>query len=173
MDYILGPKGGPCIFCDFAASPPSEYREKLVLVVQEHALVCLNKYPFSASHLLVAPRRHVSDLADLSQEEYDATMQLLRMTAGCLQRSTRCEGMNVGFNLGKAAGAGIAEHLHGHVVPRWSGDSNFMPVIADTRVMPEHLDDTWARLVPVFATVPGTHPSTGSSADPSAAPPRG
>jgi ATP adenylyltransferase len=158
MEYILGPKGGACIFCDFAASPPESYREKLVLVVQEHALVCLNKYPFAASHLLVAPRRHGSDLADLPLDEYDATMRLVRDAVARLRIATRAEGVNVGLNLGRAAGAGIEEHLHAHAVPRWSGDSNFMPVLADVRVMVEHLDDTWRRLAPLFADLPGTHP---------------
>jgi len=157
MEYIVGPKGGPCIFCDFAAAPPSAYREKLVLVVQPHALLCLNRYPFAGGHLLVAPRRHASDLAELPAEEYDALMHLLRDAADRLRRATRCEGMNLGFNLGKAAGAGIAEHLHGHLVPRWAGDTNFMPVLADVRVMPEHLDATWRSLAPLFADVPGQH----------------
>jgi ATP adenylyltransferase len=157
MEYIRGPKGGACIFCDFASAPPSAYREKLVLVVQPHALVCLNRYPFASAHLLVAPRRHASDLAELPAEEYDALMHLLRETTVRVQRVTRCEGANLGFNLGKAAGAGIAEHLHGHVVPRWNGDTNFMPVLADVRVMPEHLDATWRELAPHFADLPGQH----------------
>ena len=159
MDYILGPKGQGCIFCDFAAAPREKYREKLVLVVQPHALVCLNRYPFAASHLLVTPRRHTSDLNDLPPEEYDATMQLLRTAVARVKRATNAEGMNVGLNLGRAAGAGIAEHLHAHIVPRWTGDSNFMPVIADTRVMPEHLDASWQRLRPFFEDVPGEHPA--------------
>ncbi len=158
MEYILGPKGRACIFCDFASAPRESYREKLVLVVQPFALVCLNKYPFSASHLLVSPRRHVSDLNDLPPEEYDATMQLLRTAVARVQRATGAEGMNVGLNLGKAAGAGIAEHLHAHIVPRWAGDSNFMPVVADVRVMPEYLDESWQRLRPFFADIPGDHP---------------
>lgn len=158
MEYILGPKGGGCIFCDFAAAPPTAYREKLVLLVQTHALVCLNKYPFAASHLLVAPRRHVAGLSDLTAEEYSATMELLRIASTRVQAATSSEGMNIGFNLGRAAGAGIADHLHGHLVPRWAGDSNFMPIVADVRVMPEHLDDSWRRLRPFFADVPGEHP---------------
>jgi ATP adenylyltransferase len=160
MEYIEGPKGGPCIFCDFATTSPAHYREKLVLLVQPHALVCLNRYPFAASHLLVAPRRHTSDLAELSTEEYDATMHLVREVTARLQRATRAEGMNVGINLGKAAGAGITEHLHVHAVPRWSGDSNFMPVLADVRVMPQYLDETWRRLLDSFGDLPGEHPAS-------------
>jgi ATP adenylyltransferase len=158
MEYILGDKQGACIFCDFAAAQPGEYRAKLVLLVQPHAIVCLNRYPFTTSHVMVAPRRHVSDLADLPPDEYDALMKLVRETSSRLRGVVRPDGMNVGINLGKAAGAGIAEHLHVHLVPRWMGDSNFMPVVADVRVMPEYLDDAWQRLLPAFADLPGQHP---------------
>jgi ATP adenylyltransferase len=159
MEYIGGPKSKGCIFCDFATADLREYREKLVLVVAEHALVCLNRYPFAPSHLLVAPRRHVSDLSDLPAMEYDALMRLLLDATARVRRVTSAQGMNVGFNLGSAAGAGIADHLHGHLVPRWPGDSNFMPVIADVRVMPELLDESWAKLAPAFEDVDGKHPS--------------
>ncbi|HLK37185.1 MAG TPA: HIT domain-containing protein [Polyangiaceae bacterium] len=155
MEYILGQRGPGCIFCDFVSADREQYRSKLVLAVTDHALVCLNKYPFAAGHLLVAPRRHVSSLDDLPADEYQETMQLLRVAASRLRQATRPEGLNVGFNLGKSAGAGIEEHLHGHVVPRWAGDSNFMPVIADVRVMPEHLDASWVRLAPFFTDVAG------------------
>jgi ATP adenylyltransferase len=153
MEYILGPKAGACVFCAYAVGEPR--RADGVLVVQPHAFVCLNKYPFASGHLLVVPRRHAGDLAELGDEEYAGTMALLRDTVAALGRALRPEGYNVGFNLGKVAGAGIAEHLHAHVVPRWGGDTNFMPVLADTRVMPEHLDATWARLRPFFDDVPG------------------
>jgi ATP adenylyltransferase len=86
-------------------------------------------------------------------------MRLLREAAVRLRRATSAEGLNLGINLGRSAGAGIDDHVHAHVVPRWAGDSNFMPVIADVHVMPEHLDRTWERLVPFFADVPGEHPS--------------
>ena len=155
MEYILGKKTPGCIFCDFPTNGAATYRENLVLVVQEHAFVCLNRYPFTSCHLLVVPRRHVSSLDDLSDEEYAALSTLIRTSAKCLSESTRSEGMNIGYNLGKAAGAGIAEHLHAHLVPRWSGDSNFMPVLADVRVMPEYLDEAWQRLMDAFADVPG------------------
>ncbi len=94
-------------------------------------------------------------MEDLSDEEYGALTTLLRQTESRLRRATGAQGMNVGFNLGKAAGAGVDDHLHGHVVPRWAGDTNFMPVIAGVRVMPEHLDDAWRRLYPAFADLPG------------------
>jgi ATP adenylyltransferase len=162
MEYVLGPKGAPCVFCQLASAPHERHRELLVLAVQAHAFVCLNKYPFASSHLLVASRRHVADVEALSAEEYSAMMGLAREVIGRLRQATRAEGLNVGLNLGKAAGAGIADHLHAHVVPRWVGDSNFMPVIADIRVMPEYLDETWLRLQPFFADLSREHARPGS-----------
>jgi len=159
MEYIERPKGGACIFCDFASARPAQYRDKLVLLVQEHALVCLNRYPFTTSHLLIAPRRHTSDLTELEPGEYDAVMRLVRTCVTRLGRAVHAEAFNVGMNLGAAAGAGITEHVHLHVVPRWVGDSNFMPVLADMRVMPEYLDQAWERLVGEFADLPGEHPT--------------
>jgi ATP adenylyltransferase len=161
MSYILGDKQGACVFCDIAAARASAYREKLVLVTQPHALVCLNLYPFAASHLLVVSRRHVASLEDLAAEEYDALMRLVRDATTRLKAVTAPQGINVGFNLGKAAGAGIEDHLHAHVVPRWNGDTNFMPVLADVRVMPEMLDQSWRRLAPAFADIPGEHADLG------------
>ena len=160
MDYILGPKGGACVFCAIGGAAPAQlsparFREDLVLVVQPHAFVCLNRYPFAPAHLLVIPRRHVSALEDLTDEEYAALNALLRATSVALKSAVKPEGMNIGFNFGKAAGAGIADHLHAHVVPRWNGDSNFMPVIADVRVMPEYVDASWVKLRPAFEAIPG------------------
>jgi ATP adenylyltransferase len=158
MEYILGlGKTAGCFFCENARDAGA-FRANLVLLVQPHAFVCLNRYPFAASHLLVAPRRHVADPSELDEDEYGALMTLLRDTVVRLRRATSCEGLNVGFNLGKVAGAGVADHLHGHVVPRWNGDTNFMPVLADVRVMPEHLDETWQRLLSAFADLPGERP---------------
>ncbi len=156
MEYLLG--HGPQKGCFLCGIPEDEakYRENLVVVVQPHAFVCLNRYPFAASHLLVAPRRHVAKLEHLEAAEYAALMDLLRDATVRLERATACGGMNVGFNLGKVAGAGVADHLHGHLVPRWAGDTNFMPVLADVRVMPEHLDDSWRRLHSAFADLPGS-----------------
>jgi ATP adenylyltransferase len=155
MEYILGARGEGCIFCAFPEAGAGAHRKNLVLVVQEHALACLNLYPFTSGHLLVAPRRHVGDLAELPRVEYTALMDLLGECVTRLKRAVTPEGINVGFNLGKAAGAGIADHLHGHIVPRWLGDTNFMPVVSDVRVMPEYLDEAWRRLYPHFADLPG------------------
>lgn len=154
MEYILGQKQGGCFFCEHPTRPEA-FRDNLVLVVQPHAMVMFNRYPFTSCHLLVAPRRHVASFDDLSDEEYGALVTLLRQSEKRLRAATGCQGMNVGFNLGKVAGAGVDDHLHGHLVPRWAGDSNFMPVIADVRVMPEYLDQAFVRLYPHFADLPG------------------
>ncbi len=161
MEYISGTarvahkqKPSRCFMCDHPADEAG-LRENLVLLVQEHAFVCLNRYPFASSHLMVIPRRHVAKPYDLEAVEYAALMELLRESVARLERTVSCDGMNVGFNLGKAAGAGVADHLHGHIVPRWDGDTNFMPVLAGVHVMPEYLDDAWRRLYPAFADLPG------------------
>lgn len=142
MEYILGPKGGACVFCS---------ESDLVLARRERAFVCLNKYPFAAGHLLVVPTRHVGALEELDDAEADELFRLVRATVARLRQAVSPDGMNVGMNLGKAAGAGIAEHLHAHVVPRWNGDTNFLPVLADVRVMPEYLQDTKKRLLSHFS----------------------
>jgi ATP adenylyltransferase len=157
MKYVTGEhRDAACFMCE-GPTEPAKFRERLVLVVQPHAFVCLNKYPFTTSHLLVVPTRHVGELSALSNEEYDAFMRLLRESTVRLRQAVSCEGMNVGFNLGKAAGAGHADHLHGHIVPRWTGDTNFLPVLSDVRVMAEYLDDAWQRLNEAFADVAGEH----------------
>jgi ATP adenylyltransferase len=155
MEYILGKRAEECIFCAFPTRGAARFREDLVLVVQLQAFVVMNRYPFASAHLLVVPRRHVSAMEELSPEEWAAMSALLRESVAALKSAVKPDGVNVGFNLGKAAGAGIADHLHAHVVPRWVGDSNFMPVIADVRVMPEYLDDAWRTLRPHFEPIAG------------------
>ena len=160
MEYILGPKDkSHCVFCAYAGHGAADLREDGTVFASEHAFVTLNRYPFAAAHLLVIPKRHVSRLSELSEEEHDAVFRLVRATSSRLEAAVKCDGMNVGANLGAAAGAGIAEHLHVHVVPRWNGDTNFMPVLADVRVMPQALQKTWEHLAPFFADLPGVHPA--------------
>ncbi len=146
MDFIKAPKAPGCIFCDFPAAPESRDRENLVVHRSAHAFTCLNKYPYNSGHVMVIPRAHVSDLAALPADAYADLQEELRRAVAVLKATYRPEGLNVGMNLGKAAGAGIEEHLHWHVVPRWVGDNNFMPVIADQRVVPEALDAAWQRI---------------------------
>lgn len=146
------PPGG-CIFCVFPAETGDEAdRRNLVLGRSAHAFAILNKFPYTSGHLLVVPRRHVADVSELPADEWADLTTLLKDAVAHVRAEYKPDGVNVGMNLGRAAGAGIAEHLHFHVVPRWSGDHNFMPVLADMRVMIEYLDQTWQRLRPRFTT---------------------
>jgi ATP adenylyltransferase len=155
MAYILGdgPQEGACIFCAYPADA-ERHRERLVLAVTDHALVMLNKFPYNSGHLMVAPRRHVADPGDLPDDEYQALGELVRRAVRSVRAVLHPEGLNVGMNLGRAAGAGIDQHCHWHVVPRWNGDTNFMPVIGEVKVMAEHLTATYDRLRPAFAGEP-------------------
>jgi ATP adenylyltransferase len=151
MEYILGPKQrDACVFCVAAEATDDELTRRLVVHSSARCLVMMNRYPFAPGHLLVLPRAHVSGLGELSASDHDALFRLVRASALRLEAAVRCEGMNIGINLGATAGAGIAEHLHVHIVPRWNGDSNFMPVVADTRVVPQSLDATRAHLAGFF-----------------------
>lgn len=155
MEYILSKKGGSCVFCGIESASSEELRDRLVVCDTKDAFVVLNRYPFSAAHLLVVPHVHVDALEKLTEEQYHALFDLVREATVRLRKAVRPEGLNVGLNLGASAGAGIAEHLHAHIVPRWSGDTNFMPVLADTRVVPQALSATRDYLAPFFADLPG------------------
>lgn len=166
MEYILSKKGGSCVFCGIAEASPEELRDRLVVCDTPNAFVVLNRYPFSAAHLLVVPHVHVDALEKLTTEVHHALFDLVREATVRLRKAVRPEGLNVGLNLGAAAGAGIAEHLHAHIVPRWSGDTNFMPVLADTRVVPQALEATRDYLVPFFADLPGARlPAKGEKVE--------
>ncbi len=145
--YLNSPKSGECIFC--LARDASDPRSQYVLAT-EPAIVMLNKFPYANGHLMVAPRAHRADFASMPPEIADSVFAAVRHAAEVLFRAYRPDGMNIGLNLGMAAGAGFAEHLHWHLVPRWLGDTNFMPVLADVRVMPEHLAATYEKLLPYF-----------------------
>lgn len=148
MEYITQEKPQGCIFCLFPAA--AQDRENLLLGRSAHSFVMFNRFPYNSGHLMVIPRRHVCDLAALPEEEFEDLQRLLRLSVGVLQAHYRPEGMNVGMNLGRTAGAGIDQHLHWHAVPRWNGDTNFMPVIGQTKVMVEHLLEAYDRLRPLF-----------------------
>lgn len=147
------------MFCVAPSAEEEELRERLVVHREARTFVMLNRYPFASGHLLVMPKAHVQHVEDLDEETYVELFALVRTSVAVLKRALRCEGLNVGINLGPTAGAGIAEHLHVHVVPRWAGDTNFMPVIADARVVPQALTATRDHLVPFFD---GTKPLTES-----------
>lgn len=153
MEYILGPKGpkDACIFCGVGSAAEGELCSRLVVATTARAFVMLNRYPFAAGHILVVPHAHVSALEDLDPEDYDALFRLVRASSVRLRKALNAEGLNVGINLGAVAGAGVAEHMHVHIVPRWSGDTNFMPVLADVRVVPQALDATREHLARYFA----------------------
>ena len=152
MSYIRGddePAG--CPFCVLPGRGPEHDRETLVVHRGTTAFVILNAYPYNPGHLMAVPYRHLSEVEELSTEEVHELASLCQRAVRALKASSGPHAFNIGLNVGALAGAGIADHIHQHVVPRWGGDTNFMPVIAKTRVLPELLADTYDRLVPAFA----------------------
>ena len=133
-----------CVFCEALASPDD--RAMLVLQRSERAFLVLNAFPYTPGHLMAAVTRHVGTLAEASPEELADAMRLVALATRALTAEYRAEGFNIGVNQGRIAGAGIADHLHIHVVPRWGGDTNFLPVLGDVRVLPESLEATFDRL---------------------------
>jgi ATP adenylyltransferase len=147
LAFIEGPKAEGCIFCHFPAEEGEQAdRRNLIVHRAEAAFTILNRYPYNSGHVMVVPCAHVDRLEALDGAAFAGLHAELALAARVVRAAYRPEGMNVGMNLGRIAGAGIADHLHYHIVPRWGGDTNFMPVLADVRVMVEHLDATWARL---------------------------
>jgi ATP adenylyltransferase len=140
--------GGECIFCAKAREDRDE--ENLILHRGRLNYALLNLFPYTTGHLMITPYRHVAQLEDLTEDEAAELMQLTRLAVRCLRQVYRPQGFNLGMNLGECAGAGIAGHLHMHVLPRWTGDANFMTTIAETRVMPEDLRETWRKLAAAF-----------------------
>ena len=148
IGYILSPKPDACVFC--LPSHSEEDEQRLVVYRGQHAFVIMNKFPYNCGHLMVSPYRHIMDLQELTEGEGSELMNLLRHCSRILRDYCHCQGQNLGLNIGEAAGAGIREHLHFHIVPRWNGDSSFMAVMDEVRVMPEHLHATYAGLKPHF-----------------------
>ena len=150
MEHVLG-KTPPTEGCLF--EPPGEAisdRTHLLLFRDQWTVVLLNRFPYANGHLLLAPRRHLADLIDLSTEEQLRLMHMLAHCTACLRRHLQPQGINIGLNLGRAAGAGIDNHLHFHLVPRWEGDHNFMTVCAEIRTIPQHIERTFDLLLPDF-----------------------
>lgn len=148
MEFIKGEKPEGCVFCR-----ESIRDENLVLYEDECVFVIMNKYPYNTGHLLVIPCRHVRDLDELTDEEGAALLKSTKFCAHILKNDMCAEGINIGMNLGKAAGAGIDDHLHIHLVPRWGGDSNFMTTVACTRVIPQDVRETYKTLLPHFQNI--------------------
>ncbi len=148
MEFVAGPRSTECVFCSMAASPDD--RASLVVHRGRAALVALNLFPYAPGHLLVVPFRHLADPCELEADERHEVDDLVTASMRILRDELGPEGFNLGANIGRVAGAGIVHHVHHHVVPRWTGDTNFMPVIGAASVMPEHLRRTYDRLKPRF-----------------------
>jgi len=160
MDYLWSPwrfryvsradEGAPCLFCEKAALDASRDREQLILCRARSNFVILNLFPYTVGHAMIAPYKHVASLDDMETQILGEMMELAQKVQSALKVVYRPEGYNLGMNLGKCAGAGVADHLHLHILPRWTGDSNFMTVIGETRVQPEDIFTTYDKLVSFF-----------------------
>lgn len=147
------PKKSECFFCEAAEAEPTKYQEHLVVYRGKNVFVILNRYPYNSGHVMVTPIRHCGDIVALSDIESSELMSIIRLTAQVLQSVYSPDGINVGANLGQGAGAGVPGHLHFHLLPRWNGDTNFLPIIAETKVISESLDETWHKLTAAFTEV--------------------
>jgi ATP adenylyltransferase len=145
IEYVLGERGKGCVFCNALSTS-----DELTLFKGPETLVVMNKYPYNNGHLLVAPVRHIAALDELSQADMGILLATVEQSIAVLKKVMRPEGFNVGLNLGKVAGAGVEEHLHFHIVPRWLGDTNALAVFADVRVISQHIRETHALLKPHF-----------------------
>lgn len=152
MEYILGPKADACPFC---IPDTSDDAERLIVHRGSRVFVLMNKFPYNNGHMMVTPYRHVMHLEDLDLEESQEMMGLITLSAKVLKEYCSPEGINVGINLGQAAGAGIAGHLHCHLVPRWTGDSSFLAVMDEVRTIPQHLQKTYLNIVEIFKKLVG------------------
>ncbi len=148
MKYIKSSKSEGCIFCEKIKANQDE--ASLILTRGEHAFVMLNAYPYNNGHLMVSPYQHTSSLEGLPESTLLDLMRLTQRAMAALRAALKPEGMNIGVNIGKMAGAGIDAHVHLHIVPRWGGDTNFMPVAAEVRVIPQLLEETYRELAPYF-----------------------
>lgn len=148
IKYITSPKTDKCIFCENIKENNDE--KNLILLRGKYCFIMLNLYPYNNGHLMIIPYSHKANLIQLSWEEYNEMIFLAQISIEALQKVMNPHGFNLGMNIGTSAGAGIADHIHLHIVPRWEGDSNFMLVIADTKVIPEDLPSTYKKLRPII-----------------------
>ncbi len=151
MEYIEEEKSGECIFCTLPKAGADE--KNFILYKGPLSFIIMNVFPYNTGHLMISPYRHLSCITKLSEEESLEIDQLTRKCVEILRTAKSPEGFNVGFNMGKAGGAGFEEHIHVHIVPRWIGDTNYMPVLADVKVHPEHLRATYEKLLPHFQKI--------------------
>lgn len=157
IDFIQAPKETGCFLCRISGAGPEQDAENLVICRGEGVLLLLNRYPYTSGHLMVAPNRHVGTLGELTAPERSAMMDMACLGERLLQAVVHPDGFNMGINQGTAAGAGLKDHLHWHVVPRWEGDTNFMPVLGGARVMPQALCELHATLREALARDGGGH----------------
>ena len=160
MDYLWSPwrfryvsqanSSGSCVFCEISAAEPSRDRENLLLYRARSNFILLNRFPYTTGHSMVIPYAHVASLEEVEPPTLVEMMELARRMQSALRDCYHPEGYNLGINMGKCAGAGVADHLHLHLLPRWTGDSNFMTPVAETRVLPEGLLTTYDKLAPYF-----------------------
>lgn len=149
MEYILSDQiDDTCILCP--GTDRSKDENRLILYVGSLSMVMMNRFPYVNGHLMVAPVRHVPSLEPLLSEEMQDVLIMVRRSIKVLMKVMSPEGFNVGLNLGKVAGAGVEEHMHFHIVPRWNGDTNYMTVLGEVRVIPEHIEETYHKLLPHF-----------------------
>jgi len=150
MEFIMGEKPEGCLFCTKKQEPEKKDRENYILHRGATCYILLNLFPYTNGHMMIVPYQHVASLEQLDDKSLYEMMALTRASVAALNKAISPAGFNIGLNLGKAAGAGIADHLHIHVVPRWAGDVNFLSVLGETRLIPEALDDTYDKLLPVL-----------------------
>jgi ATP adenylyltransferase len=153
MEYIKGAKEPGCIFCD--KPKQSDDRANLIVHRGSHGFVIMNKYPYNNGHLMIVPYRHEAAIENLNVAEIQDMMALLQASARALKQTIAPHGFNIGMNMGRIAGAGIDDHLHFHIVPRWDGDTNFMPITGHTKVVSEGLWETWEKLRGAFQALVG------------------
>ncbi len=159
-----GPKPD-CIFCHKHQLAPANDPESLILFRAEHCFGLLNLYPYTNGHMMIAPYRHVARIEDLPEPEWIELSRFARLAEANIRSVYRCDGLNLGFNIGSVAGAGIAGHIHMHILPRWNGDANFMSVVGETRVHPEDLAESYRKLTACAWTLPGDSAPLLSPAD--------
>ncbi len=148
MEYILKEKNEGCIFCEIPKE--NQDKENYVLYRGKFCFVILNTYPYNNGHIMIAPYAHIKNLEELNRDTINELMSLCQKSISVLKEKMNPQGFNIGANIGKVGGAGILEHVHLHIVPRWQGDTNFMPVISDTKVMPQYLSETYDLLKAAF-----------------------
>jgi ATP adenylyltransferase len=150
-EFVQGATADDHTACFLCTAPAAhDDRANLILLRGERAFVIMNRYPYNTGHLMIAPYAHTADLPNLDSATAQEVMALVQRCVGVLQQAYQPQGFNLGMNLGKAAGAGVPDHLHMHALPRWTGDTSFLPIVGNTRALPETLDQTYARLAPLF-----------------------